>query len=194
MSPQFSDHSSSPAGLGGYAAPSVQGRDDYARMTSSASQQSLPQHTAGGGYGNAIPNFLTGRGGLPQDQQQLSGNAGQHQMQQGQNEDALKFGENKPPTGPSSTPGLQGQPGRPGSATSGAGGLGPQQGGQAPSNMYGGSHLNHGLHGNHAQQPGFGGQGHGANQYSMYSGGYPTSQYGQGGGRHAGGNGWSQHY
>jgi hypothetical protein len=197
-SQQYPDHSSSPAGLGGFASP-AQGRDsmagiaDYNRMNTSAAQQSLPQHSTAGGYGNGMPNFLGSRGGLPQDQQQLGASVGQQPTGQPAQNDDMKFGENKPPTGPSSTPSLQGQPGRPGSATSGAVGLGAQQGGQNPA-MYG-SHLNPGLHGAHqGQQSGYGvAQGQSASHYSMYSGGYP-SQYSQGSGRHAGaggsGTGW----
>jgi len=195
-SQQYPDHTSSPAGLGGFASP--QGRDsmvgiaDYSRMNTSAAQQTLPQHSTSGSYGNGIPNFLGSRG-LPQDQQQLGATSvGQQQPGQPAQSDDMKFGENKPPTGPSSTPSLQGQPGRPGSATSGAGGLGTQQGVQNPA-MYG-SHLNPGLHGAHqGQQSGYGvAQGQSANHYSMYSGGYP-SQYSQGSGRHAAGSGtgWS---
>lgn len=156
---------------------------DYNRMNTSAAQQSLPQQPTAGGYGNGIPNFLNPRG-LPQDQQQLSGaSVGQQPgVPQSQAED-LKFGENKPPTGPSATP-LQGQPGRPGSATSGASALGPQQGGQAPG-MYS-SHLNP-AHGHQGQQSAYG---QNQSAYSMYSGGYP-SQYPQGSGRHgAGGASW----
>jgi hypothetical protein len=195
---QYPDHSSSPAGLGGFASP-AQGRDsmtgiaDYSRMNTSAAQQTLPQHATAGGYGNGIPNFLGSRGGLSQDQQQLGASVGQQGGQPVQNDD-MKFGEDKPPTGPSSTPSLQGQPGRPGSATSGAVGLGAQQA-QNPA-MYG-SHLNPGLHGAHqGQQGGYGvAQGQGASHYSMYSSGYP-SQYSQGSGRHAGAGssgGWYGH-
>ncbi|KAG0640850.1 hypothetical protein HOY80DRAFT_957107 [Tuber brumale] len=193
ISPQYSDHTSTPVGLGGFGAPSAQGRDgvaglgDYSRMNTTAAQQqqqqALPQHTSTGGYGSSIPNFLSGRG-LPQEQQQLGAGVGQQQAgQQGQTDESLKFGENKPPTGPSGTPSIPGQPGRPGSATSS---LGPQHGGQTPASMYG-SHLNHGLHGHSPSQYGAGQGQSGTNQYSMYSGGYP--QYGQAGGRHAGG-GW----
>ena len=191
-SQQYPDHSSSPAGLGGFASP-AQGRDsmagtaDYSRMNTSAAQQSLPQHSTAGGY-NVIPTFLASRGGLPQEQQPLGGSSvGQQQGGQPQNDD-MKFGENKPPTGPSSTPSLQGQPGRPGSATSGGIALGAQQGGQNPATVYG-SHLNPGLHGAHqGQQSGYGvAQGQSASHYSMYAGGYP-SQYSQGSARHAGGN------
>lgn len=163
--------------------------NDYNRMNTSAAQQSLPQQPTAAGYGNGIPNFLNTRG-LPQDQQQLGGaSVGQQGVPQSQAED-LKFGENKPPTGPSATP-LQGQPGRPGSATSGASALGPQQGGQAPAGMYS-SHLNPNVHGHQAQQTGYG---QNQSAYSMYSGGYP-SQYPQGNSRHggaggAGGAGWS---
>ena len=184
---QYPEHSSSPAGLGGFASP-AQGREtmsgiaDYNRMNTSAAQ-ALPQHSAAGGYGNGIP-FLNSRTGLPQDQQPL----GATSIQQGQpTQEDMKFGENKPPTGPSSAPSLQGQPGRPGSATSGAVALGSQQGAQNPA-MYA-SHLNPGLHGAHqAQQSAYGGQT--ASHYSMY-GGYP-SQYSQGSGRHAnaGSGGW----
>ncbi|PWW73457.1 hypothetical protein C7212DRAFT_366016 [Tuber magnatum] len=194
ISPQYSDHTSTPAGLGGFGAPSAQGRDgvaglgDYSRMNTTAAQQqqqqALPQHTSTGGYGSGIPNFLSSRG-LPQEQQQLGAGVGQQQAgQQGQTDESLKFGENKPPTGPSGTPSIPGQPGRPGSATSN---LGPQHGGQTPASMYG-SHLNHGLHGHQAQSQYGAGQGQsGTNQYSMYSGGYP--QYGQtSGARHAGGS------
>ncbi|CUS14814.1 unnamed protein product [Tuber aestivum] len=197
MSPQYSDHASTPTGLGGFGAPSAQGRDgvaglgDYNRMNTTAAQQqqqqqqALPQHTSAGGYGSGVPNFLSSRG-LPQEQQQLGAGVGQQQAgQQGPTDESLKFGENKPPTGPSGTPSIPGQPGRPGSATSN---LGPQHGGQTPASMYG-SHLNHGLHGHQAQSQYGAGQGQsGTNQYSMYSGGYP--QYGQtSGGRHGGG-GW----
>jgi hypothetical protein len=196
-SQQYPDHSSTPAGLGGFGAPSAQARDsmggitDYSRMNTTAAQQSLPQHATTGSYGNGIPNFLNSRG-LPQDQQQL-GAVQQQAAQQAQSDD-LKFGENKPPTGPSAAPSLQGQPGRPGSATSGASGLVPQQAAQSPAGMYG-SHLNPNLHGGHqGQQSGYGvGQGQSANHYSVYSGAYP-SQYSQGSGRHAGagaGAGWS---
>lgn len=195
-SQQYPEHSSSPAGLGGFAASPSQGREsmagiaDYSRMNTTAAQQVLPQHATAGGYGNGIPNFLGSNRGLPQDQQPLGATSGQQQGQAVQNDD-MKFGENKPPTGPSSTP-LQGQPGRPGSATSGGVALGSQQGAQNPA-MYG-SHLNPNLHGAHqGQQSGYGGvaQGQSSNQYSMYSGGYP-SQYSQGSGRHAGsGAGWS---
>jgi len=194
-SQQYPDHTSSPAGLGGFSSP-AQGRDsmagiaDYSRMNTSAAQQSLPQHSTAGGYGNGIPNFLGSRG-LPQDQQSLGGSTvGQQQGGQPQNDD-MKYGENKPPTGPSSAPSLQGQPGRPGSATSGGVALGAQQGGQNPA-MYG-SHLNPGLHAAHqGQQSGYA-QGQSASQYSMYSGGYPPSQYSQGNARHGGTNsgaGW----
>ncbi|KAL7274459.1 RNAPII degradation factor [Rhizina undulata] len=199
MSPQYSDHSTSPAALSGFGAPSAPGREsmaglgDYARMNASAAQQqqTLPQHTSAGGYGGGIPNFLNSRG-IPQDQQQLGGaGVGQQQaVQQSQNDDALKYGENKPPTGPSGAPSLQGQPGRPGSATSGATNLGPQQG-QAPAGMYG-SHLNHNLHGHQAPQNQYGlGQQQTASPYSMYTtaGAYPN-QYGQNSGRHTGG-GWN---
>lgn len=197
MSPQYSDHSSTPAGLGGFGTPSTQGREsvglgDYGRMNTTASQQqqSLPQHSSAGAYGNTIPNFLNSRG-LPEQQQLGSGVAQQQAAQQGQNDESMKFGENKPPTGPSSTPSIAGQPGRPGSATSGAN-IGPQHGAQTPAGMYG-SHLNHNLHGQ-AQQYGIG-QGQGAtSQYSMYTGAYP--QYSQSS-RHAGagwgGGGYGQH-
>jgi hypothetical protein len=196
MTPQYSDHSSSPAGLGVFGAPSGQGREgvsglgDYSRMNTSATQQqqqALP-HSSTGGYSSGIPNFLGSRG-LPQEQQQLSAGVGQQQAgQQGQTDESLKFAENKPPTGPSGTPSIPGQPGRPGSATSN---LGPQHGGQTPASMYG-SHLNHGLHGHQAQSQYGVSQGQsGANQYSMYSGGYP--QYGQTSGRHTG-TGWGQGY
>lgn len=196
MSPGYGDHSSSPGAVGGFGQPSVQGRDsmssslgDYNRMNSTGSQQGLPQHSSAGGYGNGIPNFLGSRA-LPQEQQQLGTGVGQQQAQQGQADD-MKFGENKPPTGPSAAPSLQGQPGRPGSATSGTG-LGGQQGNQ-PGGIYGG-HLNPGLGQQQQQQhqqqhqTGYGvGQGQNANQYSMYSGGYPS--YPQGSGRH--GAGWA---
>lgn len=193
MSPQYSDHSSTPAGLGGFGTPSTQGREsvglgDYGRMNATASQQqqqSLPQHSSA--YGGAIPNFLNSRG-LPEQQQLSSGVAQQQAAQQGQNDESMKFGENKPPTGPSSTPSISGQPGRPGSATSGAN-IGPQHGAQTPASMYG-SHLNHNLHGQqaqHSQQYGIGQGQTAASQYSMYSGGYP--QYGQSSGRHTG-TGW----
>lgn len=196
MTPQYSDHASSPAGLGTFGAPSAQGREgvtglgDYGRMNTSSTQQqpqALPH--ASTGYGSNIPSFLNSRG-LPQDQQQLSAGVGQQQVgQQGQTDDSLKFSENKPPTGPSGTPSIQGQPGRPGSATSN---LGPQHGGQTPGSMYG-SHLNHGLHGHQAQnQYGVGQQGQsGATQYSVYSG-YP--QYSQTSGRHSGAGGWGGGY
>lgn len=192
MSPQYSDHSSTPAGLGGFGTPSTQGREsvglgDYSRMNSTASQQqSLPQHSSAGAYGSTIPNFLNSRG-LPEQQQLASGVAQQQAAQQAQNDESMKFGENKPPTGPSSTPSIPGQPGRPGSATSGAN-MGPQHGAQTPASMYG-SHLNHNLHGHQAQQSQYGvGQGQSAaSQYSMYGGGYP--QYGQSSGRHTG-TGW----
>ncbi|RPA92977.1 hypothetical protein L873DRAFT_1793928 [Choiromyces venosus 120613-1] len=193
ISPQYSDHTSAPAGLGGFGAPSAQSRDgvaglgDYSRMNTTAAQQqqqqALPQNSSTGGYGSGIPNFLNNRG-LPQEQQQLGAGVGQQAGQQGQTDESLKFGENKPPTGPSGTPSIPGQPGRPGSATSN---LGPQHGGQTPASMYG-SHLNHGLHGHQAQSQYGVGQGQsGTNQYSMYSGSYP--QYGQTSGRHTGG-GW----
>jgi hypothetical protein len=200
MSPQYSDHSSSPAGLGGFGTPSTQGREsvglgDYGRMNATASQQqqqqqSLPQHSSAGAYGNsnAIPNFLGSRG-LP-EQQQLGSGVGQQQVtQQAQNDDSMKFGENKPPTGPSSTPSIQGQPGRPGSATSGAN-MGPQHGAQTPGSMYGGTHLNHNLH--QAQQSQYGvGQGQTAtSQYSMY--GHP--HYGQSTQRHNNAGGWGTGY
>lgn len=198
ISPQYSDHTPTPAALSGFGAPSAQGRDgvaglgDYSRMNTATAQQqqqqALPQHTSTGGYGSGIPNFLSGRG-LPQEQQQLGAGVGQQQAgQQGQTDESLKFGENKPPTGPSGTPSIPGQPGRPGSATSN---LGPQHGGQTPASMYG-SHLNHGLHGHQPQSQYGVGQGQsGTNQYSMYSGSYP--QYGQASGRHAGG-GWGGAY
>lgn len=165
---------------------------DYSRMNTSAAQQSLPQHSTAGGYGNGIPNFLGSRGGLPQEQQPLGGSSVGQQQQVGQPQnDDMKFGENKPPTGPSSTPSLQGQPGRPGSATSGGVALGAQQGGQNPAAMYG-SHLNPGLYGAHqGQQSGYA-QGQSASHYSMYSGAHPN-QYSQGSARHAGANsgtGW----
>lgn len=189
-SQQYPDHTSSPAGLGGFATP-AQGRDsmvgvnDYNRMSTSAAQQSLPQHSTAGSYGSSIPNFIGGSRGLPQDQQQM-GSSGQQAGQSGQ--DDMKFGENKPPTGPSSAPSLQGQPGRPGSATSGAA-LGQQQG-QNPASMYG-SHLNPNLHGSHQQQS-YGVHGQGTHNYSMYSGGYPN-QYSQSTGRNTAGSGagWS---
>lgn len=161
---------------------------DYNRMNTTATQQVLPQH-ATANYGNGIPNFLGSARGLPQEQQPLGATSvGQQQGQVVQNDD-MKFGENKPPTGPSSTP-LQGQPGRPGSATSGGVALGSQQGVQNPA-MYS-NHLNPNLHG---QQSAYGGvsQGQSTSHYSMYSGGYP-SQYSQGSGRHAGagsGTGWT---
>lgn len=199
MSPQYSDHSSTAAGLGGFGTPSAQGREsvglgDYARMNAAASQQqqSLPQHSSAGAYGGTIPNFLGSRS-LPEQQQLSSGVAQQQAAQQAQNDESMKFGENKPPTGPSSTPTIQGQPGRPGSATSGAN-MGPQHGAQTPAGMYG-SHLNHNLHGQqaqHSQQYGIGQGQSAASQYSMYSGGYP--QYGQSSGRHTNtGWGYGQH-
>ena len=166
---------------------------DYNRMNTTATQQVLPQH-ATANYGNGIPNFLGSTRGLPQDQQPLGATSvGQQQGQVVQNDD-MKFGENKPPTGPSSAP-LQGQPGRPGSATSGGVALGSQQGVQNPA-MYG-SHLNPNLHGVHqGQQSAYGGaaQGQSTSHYSMYSGGYPSQYSQQGAGRHTGagsGAGWS---
>lgn len=196
MSPQYSDHSSSPAGLGGFGTPSTQGREngglgDYGRMNATASQQqqqqqSLAQHSSASAYGNsnAIPNFLGSRG-LP-EQQQLGSGVGQQVTQQTQNDDPMKFGENKPPTGPSSTPSIQGQPGRPGSATSGAN-MGPQHGAQAPGGVYG-THLNHNLH--QAQQSQYGQAQTATSQYSMY--GYP--HYGQSTQRHANAGNWGAGY
>lgn len=198
MSPQYSDHSSTAAGLSGFGTPSTQGREsvglgDYGRMNAtSQQQQSLPQHSSAGAYGSAIPNFLNSRG-LPEQQQLGSGVAQQQAAQQAQNDESMKFGENKPPTGPSSTPSIPGQPGRPESATSRAN-IGPQHGAQTPASMYG-SHVNHNLHGQqaqHSQQYGIG-QGQSAtSQYSMYTGAYP---YNQSSGRHtnASWGGYGQH-
>lgn len=176
---QYSDHTSSSAGLGGFGGPNTQGRDagsgvnDYGRGAVSQAQQSHPQHSSANFGG--LPNFLNSRG-LP-EQQQLGSGVGQQQVtQQGHADDNLKpFGDSKPPTGPASNAGLQGQA-RPGSATSGASNL-PQQTVQ-PQGAMGYSHnLNHHLHSHQAHQPSHsvaGGQGYG--QYSMY-GQYP-SQYG----------------
>ncbi|KAF8462992.1 hypothetical protein BDZ91DRAFT_826309 [Kalaharituber pfeilii] len=187
---QYSDHTTTPAGLGGFGAPSNQGRDgttgvgDYSRAAASQAQQSHPQN-ASANFGG-LPNFLNSRG-LP-EQQQLGSGVGQQQgTQQGQSDDNLKpFGDTKPPTGPASGATLQGQP-RPGSATSGAANL-PQQVAQPQGGMGYPHNLNHHLHGHQAQQPSQHtvAQGHGYGQY-LY-GQYP-SQY-QGNNSRQGGNAW----
>ncbi|RPB21054.1 hypothetical protein L211DRAFT_851794 [Terfezia boudieri ATCC MYA-4762] len=191
---QYSDHTSSPAGLGGFGGPTTQGRDsgsgvsDYGRGGVSQAQQTHPQHSSANFAG--LPNFLHSRG-LP-EQQQLGSGVGQQQVaQQGQSDDNLKpFGDSKPPTGPASNAGLQGQP-RPGSATSGAN-L-PQQGSQPQGGMGYPHNLNHHLHGHqaHQQSQHSVAQGQGYGGYSMY-GQYP-SQY-QTASNRQGASGWGGQY
>lgn len=190
---QYSDHTSNPAGLGGFGGPTTQGRDsgsgvsDYGRGGVSQAQQSHPQHSSANFGG--LPNFLNSRG-LP-EQQQLGSGVGQQQVpQQTQSDDSLKpFGDSKPPTGPVSNAGLQGQP-RPGSATSGAN-L-PQQGSQPQGGIYP-HNLNHHLHGHqaHQQSQHSAAQGQGYGGYSMY-GQYP-SQY-QATNSRQGASGWGGQY
>lgn len=191
---QYSDHTSSPAGLGSFGGPTTQGRDtgtgvsDYNRGGVSQAQQSHPQHSSANFGG--LPNFLNSRG-LP-EQQQLSGVGQQQVAQQGQADDNLKpFGDSKPPTGPASNAGLQGQP-RPGSATSAAANL-PQQATQPQGGMGYPHNLNHHLHGHqaHQQSQHSVAQGQGYGQYSMY-GQYP-SQYGATNSRQ-GASGWGGQY
>lgn len=197
---QYSDHASSPASLGGFGGPSSQGREsaagvnDYGRGVGSQVPQSHPQH-ASTNFGG-LPNFLNSRG-LP-EQQQLGAGVGQQQsVSQGQSDDSMKpFGDAKPPTGPASNTGLQGQP-RPGSATSGGSNL-PQQGSQPHGGMGGyPQNLNHHLHGGHQghqQQQHQSQQSLNQNQqqyqYSMY-GQYPN-QYGASNTRQ-GANNWGQY-
>src|SRR5438270_5694067 len=78
MSPGY-DHTSTPAGLGGFGGPSSQGRDtalsDYGRSSTSQSHPQQPQHS-GFGFGNSnIPDFVSSR-----QQGQLSGLGSQQQM------------------------------------------------------------------------------------------------------------------
>src|SRR5437868_15074750 len=111
MNPGY-EHTSTPAGFGGYTGPSSQGREstmaEYGRSTSSQSHlPPQPQH-ASSSFGNAgMTDYMSAR----QQQQHMAGlgsqGLGGAQVQQGSltAEDTLKpFGDPKAPPGPSPNP------------------------------------------------------------------------------------------
>ena len=189
---QYSDHTTTPAALGGFGGPNTQGRDpapgvnEYGRAAGNQTQQTHPQHSSANFGG--LPNFLNSRG-LPEQQQLVSGVGQQQVNQQGQADDTLKPFDTKPPTGPASNTGLPGQP-RPGSATSGAANL-PQQTTQPQGGMGYPHNLGHHLHGHQAHQQSQHSVAQGQGYYSMY-GQYPN-QYGASNTRQ-GATGWGGQY
>ncbi|KAH0541408.1 hypothetical protein FGG08_004098 [Glutinoglossum americanum] len=209
ISPQTSfEHSSTPAGVGGFGQPSLHTRDnalgaglgDYGR-SGSAQPTQTQQHSTGSGAFAGIPDVF-GRSGFQAQNQQL----GQQQNnQQGSNEDSLKpFSDSKPSTsGPS--PSLN-QPGRPGSATNNTIG-GPSQTGQpsqttlppqSQSQPGFSGYPSHHLHGSQAAQygglSGLGGHGaqgqnHQNSGYGNYGAGFGSGYYGS-----SGRGGWGGNY
>ncbi|KZF21146.1 hypothetical protein L228DRAFT_284215 [Xylona heveae TC161] len=205
MSPQTSyEHSSSPANLGGFGQPSLQGRDtsigglgDYGRTGSSQASQAQPLSGSTGAFGSVPDVFGRSGAGFPAQTQTI----GQQNVQQSADEPLKPFGESKATGGPS--PSLT-QPGRPGSATAHTPTQPTQSAFPLPQSQqsqhaFGGypSHLNHNIHGSQGgQYGGLGGlgghqgagQSHGATGYGAYGAGF-GNYYGN-----SGRGGWGGNY